>query len=154
MSVGLFHGDEPGSKMVAIIDVSNVTRVGKWGRLNRFIMVMDEMKKIEIEIISIADASLRHHIDDKKTYQKMLVDGTIIQAPARSDADTCILGIAEQIAKNKKLVVVSNDLKLRNSKLFAYNIIHTFYKLVDDIEHVFIESQASGFTESAKVKER
>lgn len=113
-----------------IIDVSNVARVGRVGKLNRLIMVTDELRRIGMDFILIADASLRHCIDDKETYEKMLENGTIIQAPAGSDADIYMLKVAEQNA-NKRSVIVSNDYKLGKSKLFAHNIKYMFYPLDD-----------------------
>jgi len=53
----------------------------------------------------MADAALRHQIDDKKVYEDMIESGSIRQAPAGTDADYFILAFAREL----NATIVSND---------------------------------------------
>jgi len=57
------------------------------------------------EPIIVADAALRHQIDDAAAYEKMIDDGIVRQAPAGTDADYFILSFARELNAS----VVSND---------------------------------------------
>jgi hypothetical protein len=54
----------------------------------------------------IADASMRHHMDDKKLYDQLIDDGTLLQSPAGTKADDYIL----EIAKTENSSFLTNDL--------------------------------------------
>jgi hypothetical protein len=113
---------------VAVIDASNVARNGSKGKLSRLINMMDELSRIGIKYVCIADASLRHRVDDVETYEKMIDDGTIAQAPAKSSADAFITRTAEKLSSMKvKPFVVTNDLELAQSKYFVGNIKFMFF---------------------------
>jgi len=56
-------------------------------------------------IIIIADASLRHKIDEKDTFEKLIDEGMVSQAPAKTAADEFIIGFAKQ----KLGYIVTND---------------------------------------------
>lgn len=67
---------------------------------------MDALKKLGYESAIIADASLRHEIDDKETFKKFLDEGRFHQVPPGTVADAYILKLAyEDDAK-----ILSNDL--------------------------------------------
>lgn len=53
----------------------------------------------------VADAALRHQIDNPAAYEQLVEDGTIRQAPAGTDADYFILSFARELDAH----VVSND---------------------------------------------
>jgi hypothetical protein len=53
----------------------------------------------------MADAALRHQIDDQKDYEDMIESGSIRQAPAGTDADYFILSFARELDAD----IVSND---------------------------------------------
>jgi hypothetical protein len=53
----------------------------------------------------MADAALRHQIDDPKVYEDMIENGSVRQAPAGTDADYFILSFARELGAD----IVSND---------------------------------------------
>ena len=53
----------------------------------------------------MADAALRHQIDQADEYEVLVENGTIRQAPAGTDADYFILSLAREL----DAAVVSND---------------------------------------------
>jgi hypothetical protein len=57
------------------------------------------------EPIIVADAALRHQIDDPQRYERMIDDGIVRQAPAGTDADYFLLSFARELDAS----VVSND---------------------------------------------
>jgi hypothetical protein len=68
-----------------------------------------------LEPIIVADAALRHQIDDTKAYEKMIDDGLVRQAPAGTDADYFILSFARELSAG----IVSNDRFRDRMKEFA-----------------------------------
>ena len=95
----------PGAKR-AIVDGSNVAHAGEQGaRLATLLAVRDELVEEGYEPIIVADAALRHQIDDKMGYERLVDDGGIQQAPAGTDADYFILALA----KGLEASIVSND---------------------------------------------
>jgi len=58
-----------------------------------------------IKILFIAGAQLRHNVDDKKYYSKILKEKKIYQAPAKIDTDWYILSYA----KANNCYILSND---------------------------------------------
>ena len=62
-----------------------------------------------------ADASMRHHVDNKKQYEKLLDRKIIHQTPAGTKADIWVLKIAKQ--KNYKFL--ANDLYKEYRKEFG-----------------------------------
>ena len=53
----------------------------------------------------IADASMRHNVDDDDLYEELVDDGIVIQSPAGIKADEYIL----EIAKVEKCKFLTND---------------------------------------------
>ena len=51
----------------------------------------------EAEFVIIADASLRHDIDDKEKFEKLLESENVEEVPAGNDADHFILDIATSL---------------------------------------------------------
>lgn len=90
----------------AIVDASNVAHAGERGaRLATLLAVRDELREEGFEPILVADAALRHQIDDKAGYEQLVDSGELRQAPAGTDADYFILKFARELGA----MVVSND---------------------------------------------
>jgi hypothetical protein len=92
---------------VAIVDGSNVAHNGEGGeaRLLNIRLVCQKLQEQGYEPIVVVDAALRHQIDERDTYETMVDDGRIRQAPAGTDADYFILSFARELDAS----VVSND---------------------------------------------
>jgi hypothetical protein len=92
----------------AIVDGSNVAHSseGDEGRLQNIVVVAKKLIEEGYEPIVVADAALRHQIDDREGYERRVEEGKIRQAPAGTDADYFILAFAREL----DCVIVSNDL--------------------------------------------
>jgi hypothetical protein len=92
---------------VVIVDGSNVAHSteGEKPRVANLIAVRDKLKEEGLDPIIMADAALRHQIDDAKQYEQMVDSGAIRQVPAGSDADYFILSFAREL----NATIVSND---------------------------------------------
>jgi hypothetical protein len=92
---------------IAIVDGSNVAHSteGDTVRLSNIRLVCDKLEEQGYQPIIVADATLRHQIDDKRAFEQMVENGTIKQAPAGTDADYFILSFARELNAS----VVSND---------------------------------------------
>ncbi|UXD22893.1 hypothetical protein IPA_09315 [Ignicoccus pacificus DSM 13166] len=94
---------------VAIVDASNVAlygsaRKGK-GSLSNILMMIKVLEDKGFKVYAVADASLRHKIDEPNKYEKLVQAGKIIQVPPSTPADYFILSMAEA----EHGIVVSND---------------------------------------------
>lgn len=98
---------EAEAERVAIVDGSNVAHSteGDHARLENIELVMARLVEEGYRPIVVADAALRHQIDNPSAYEQLVEDGTIRQAPAGTDADYFILSFARELDAN----VVSND---------------------------------------------
>ena len=98
--------DQPESNVV-IVDGSNVAHSteGEKPRIANLIAVRDKLKEEGLEPIIMADAALRHQIDDATQYEQMVDSGAIRQVPAGTDADYFILSFAREL----NATIVSND---------------------------------------------
>lgn len=103
-------------RKVAIIDGSNVAHAteGEHPRLENVVLVRAKMLEDGFEPVVVVDAALRHQVDDRTGYEKMVEDGTVKQAPAGTDADYFILSFAREL----DAVVVSNDRYRDREKAF------------------------------------
>jgi len=92
-----------------IIDAANVAHYKKGqngkARLSNIIAAIKALEKGNHEFLIIADASLRHSIDQKEQYEKLVEDGIIDEVPVGQIADHFILETAEQ----EKAKILSND---------------------------------------------
>ena len=97
---------EPDERIV-LIDGSNVAHSseGEKPRLANILVVADKLREEGMEPIIVADAALRHQIDDRGAYEKLVDDGKIKQPPAGTDADYFILSFARELGAS----IVSND---------------------------------------------
>jgi len=93
-----------------IIDASNVAHHGKGKegdpRLDTILKSIKALKTLGYEPYTIADASLRHEIDKKEEFNKLLEEEKIVQVPSGTTADHFILKIAEE----EDAKILSNDI--------------------------------------------
>jgi Zc3h12a-like Ribonuclease NYN domain len=106
----------------ALIDASNVAHAsvahageGSSARLANILLVRDKLAAQGFDVIIVADAALRHQIDEPDAYERLVADGTIHQAPAGTDADYFLLSFAKEL----DAALVSNDRFRDRSRQFA-----------------------------------
>jgi hypothetical protein len=90
-----------------LVDGSNVAHSseGEQPLLANIVAVCDKLREEGCRPVVVDDAALRHQIDDRARYERMVDDGQIKQAPAGTDADYFILSFARELEAS----VVSND---------------------------------------------
>ena len=99
-------GPRPESERV-IVDASNVAHSTEKTapRLANVRLIRDRLTLDGMTPILVADAALRHQIDDAEGYEALVKAGEIQQAPAGTDADYFILAFARELDAS----VLSND---------------------------------------------
>jgi hypothetical protein len=99
--------EEKSGPRIALIDASNVAHSseGDAARLANILAVRDKLVEEGFQPIIVADAALRHQIDDRAAYERLVDEGTVRQAPAGTDADYFLLSFARELGAQ----VVSND---------------------------------------------
>ena len=92
---------------IVLVDASNVAHSTEGERplLKNILAVRDKLSEEGLEPIVVADAALRHQIDDRGGYEQLVDQGIVRQAPAGTDADYFILSFARELDAR----VVSND---------------------------------------------
>jgi hypothetical protein len=95
------------TKKVVLVDGSNVAHSTEGAKpmVGNLLAVRDKLKEEGLDPIIMADAALRHQIDDPKVYEDMIESGSVRQAPAGTDADYFILTFARELDAD----IVSND---------------------------------------------
>jgi hypothetical protein len=90
-----------------IVDGSNVAHSseGDKAQLDNIRVIRDKLVEEGYEPVIVADAALRHQIDDESAFERMVDSGEIRQAPAGTDADYFILSFARELEAS----IVSND---------------------------------------------
>lgn len=95
--------------MKVVIDASNVAHFSKNSnnqpKMSNLLAAVRALEESEDEFVIIADASLRHEIDDRARYEEILKNDNAEEVPRGNDADHFILEIAEK--ENAK--ILSND---------------------------------------------
>ena len=95
----------PDSERV-IVDASNVAHASEnVVRLSNVTLIRDHLTEEGMTPILVADAALRHQVDDGEGYEALVKAGEIQQAPAGTDADYFILTFARELDAS----VLSND---------------------------------------------
>ena len=97
--------DKPGA--LVIVDGSNVAHSseGERASLGNITAVCDKLREEGYEPVVVVDAALRHQIDDRGGYERLVEAGSLRQAPAGTDADYFILSFARELDAS----IVSND---------------------------------------------
>ena len=92
---------------LVLVDGSNVAHSseGAQGQLANIRLVCDKLREEGYEPLVLVDAALRHQIDERAEYERMVDAGSIRQAPAGTDADYFILSFARELDAS----IVSND---------------------------------------------
>ena len=92
---------------LVLVDGSNVAHCGEGEQavLAHIVAVCDKLREEGYEAVVVVDAALRHQIDDRSGYERLVEDGSIRQAPAGTDADYFILSFARELDAS----IVSND---------------------------------------------
>ena len=105
------------SPSLVLVDGSNVAHSseGEQGRLSNILLVCDKLREEGYEPLILVDAALRHQIDNRSEFERMVDAGTIRQAPAGTDADYFILSFAKELEAS----IVSNDQFRDRSRQFA-----------------------------------
>ena len=102
-------GDAPEAdeNLKVLVDASNVAHATEGGeaRLENIKIVQAKLLDEGFEPLVVADAALRHQIDNKQAYEAMIENGQVHQAPAGTDADFFILSFARELAAR----IGSND---------------------------------------------
>ena len=98
---------DDGEGRIALVDGSNVAHSseGEKARLRNITLVCQKLEEEGLQPIVVADAALRHQIDQQDEYERLIEEGQIRQAPAGTDADYFILSFAREL----DAAVVSND---------------------------------------------
>lgn len=93
-----FADEDAGSRKV-LVDGSNVAHATEGGeaRLSNIELVRAKLRQKGFEPLIVADAALRHQIDDKQGYERLIEGGVVHQAPAGTDADYFILSFAREM---------------------------------------------------------
>jgi hypothetical protein len=97
----------PPETKVVLVDGSNVAHSteGEKPLIENLMAVRDKLREEGLEPVIVADAALRHQIDDVAQYERMIDAGEVRQAPAGTDADYFILSFAREL----NATIVSND---------------------------------------------
>ena len=100
-------GPDAEASRLALVDASNVAHSteGERPRLENILLVREKLLEEGLEPIVVADAALRHQIDDRAGYERLVDDGAVKQAPAGTDADYFSLSFAREL----EAAIVSND---------------------------------------------
>jgi len=99
-----------GHGLKVIVDAANVAYENQNGpndrpKLENIILMREPLEKLQFCPVFIADAALRHEIDQPHRLDHLEQSGQILQAPAGTQADYFCLSVAER----DKLPVISND---------------------------------------------
>ena len=96
-----------GSAQLVLVDGSNVAHSSEGDQvvLANIVAVCDKLREEGYDPVVVVDAALRHQIDDRSGYERMVDGGMIRQAPAGTDADYFILSFARELDAS----IVSND---------------------------------------------
>jgi hypothetical protein len=108
-------GREDAAPLV-LVDGSNVAHSSEGDQpvLANIVAVCDKLREEGYDPVVVVDAALRHQIDDRAGYERMVEGGTIRQAPAGTDADYFILSFARELEAS----IVSNDRFRDRQKVF------------------------------------
>ena len=126
---------ETAEKQIALVDGSNVAHATERERpaLENILLICDRLEEEGYQPIVVVDAALRHQIDERGEYEKLVERGEIRQAPAGTDADYFILAFAREL----DAVVVSNDRFRDREKAFPEAMERIIRYMIVEGEVVF-----------------
>ena len=122
--------DKRSETLEVLVDGSNVAHATEGGeaRLDNIQLVMRKLSDDGFKPLIVADAALRHQIDDKVAYEKLIDDGVVHQAPAGTDADYFILSFARQmrarILTNDRFRDRAKDFPDERGRVIRYMIVN------------------------------
>lgn len=127
--------DEPDDNKRVLVDASNVAHATEGGeaRLGNIKLVQAKLLDEGYEPLVVADAALRHQIDDKAAYEAMIENGQVHQAPAGTDADYFILSFAREMSAR----ILTNDRFRDRAEEFAEERERIIRFMIVDGEVVF-----------------
>lgn len=112
-----------------LVDASNVAHATEGGeaRLANIELVQQKLREEGLEPLIVADAALRHQIDRKADYERLIDDGLVHQAPAGTDADYFILSFAREmdarILTNDRFRDRAKDFARERDRIIRYMIV-------------------------------
>lgn len=117
-----------------LVDASNVAHATEGGeaRLANIRLVEEKLAEEGLEAVIVADAALRHQIDDKARFEQMVEEGKVHQAPAGTDADYFILSFAREMGAP----ILTNDRFRDRAEEFAEERDRTIRFMIVDGEVV------------------
>lgn len=129
MPDGAFVDDETDPSPRVLVDASNVAHSTEGGeaRIRNIGLVAEKLREEGLEPIIVADAALRHKIDDKAAYERLIDEGRVHQAPAGTDADYFILSFAREmdarILTNDRFRDRAKDFPRERDRVIRYMIV-------------------------------
>lgn len=122
-----------------IVDASNIAFAGARAdggpRLKPLCYVIDELQRAAIASVVIADASLRHRIDDRPAYEALVRSRFILQAPAGTAADRYMVLLAQKRQAEGERVLILTDDRLADQN--APGLERMTYMVIGDNEVLF-----------------
>jgi hypothetical protein len=112
-----------------LVDASNVAHATEGGeaRLANIELVQTKLREEGFEPLIVADAALRHQIDRKEDYERLVDGGHVHQAPAGTDADYFILSFAREmdarILTNDRFRDRAKDFAKERDRIIRYMIV-------------------------------
>ncbi len=126
---------EASDNLKVLVDASNVAHATEGGeaRLENIKIVQAKLLDEGFEPLVVADAALRHQIDNKRAYEAMIENGQVHQAPAGTDADFFILSFARELNAR----ILTNDRFRDRAAEFAEERERIIRFMIVDGEAVF-----------------
>ena len=124
-----YEEDQNDQSPRVLVDASNVAHSTEGGeaRLRNIQLVQEKLRGEGLEPIIVADAALRHQIDDKPAYERLIDEGKVHQAPAGTDADYFILSFAREmdarILTNDRFRDRAKDFPRERNRVIRYMIV-------------------------------
>lgn len=124
-----------GESNIVLVDGSNVAHSteGERPQLANIMAVRQKLADEGREPIVVVDAALRHQIDDRAGYERLVDEGVVRQAPAGTDADYFLLSFARELGAR----IVSNDRFRDRIKQFPDSIDRLVRYMIVESEVVF-----------------
>lgn len=114
------------------VDIANILYMDHDGndklKVKNIPKLISTLKGLGYSPILIADSSIKHQMDDKKEYERMIVEKTVREAPAGKDADIDII----DHAMNEDCKFLTNNLyrdsfdKFDKDWIFSHRLTCTF----------------------------